>query len=116
LIRSADGRASGLYMKEVPPLRPEGIHYAQIGFGFCGTLPSDHATPLGESTQPFPGKCTLHIGLAICGPDPVDVSLYGHYVNIQTTPAMEKLNKELPEWSKGAEWAHFVSHLVNLKV
>ena len=87
-------------MKDLPPLRPEGIHYAQIGFGLCD----------------IPNKCHLQVGLVICGEDLVEVAVYGHYVALQNTSAMHKIDTDLPSWSKGAEWAHFVSHLVNIKV
>ena len=68
---------------------------------------------------PYPKEgvhCTLQIALAVCGDEEVDMSIYGHYTDITTSPEMERLDSELPVWSKGGEWAHYVSHLVNIKV
>jgi hypothetical protein len=79
-------------------MRPEGIHYVQIGFGLCEE------------------KCSLQAVLAICGDEPLEIASYGHFVNQQHTTALELVDSELPAWSKGAEWVHIVSQLVNQKV
>ena len=61
--------------------------------------------------------CTLQVALAICNSKTsLDVSVYGHYHDISSTPEMEELDTHLPVWSKGAEWSHHVSHLVNFKI
>ena len=72
---------------------------SQVGFGLCKDK-----------------VCSLQVSLAVCGDDRVDLSVYGHYTDITHTQAMDELDADLPEWSKGAEWAHYVSHLVNLQV
>lgn len=90
--------ARSVDLHEVPPVRPEGIHYAQVGFGLCKD------------------RCHLQVVLAICGDAPVEIAVYGHFIEQQHTTALHSLDMDLPEWSKGAEWAHIVSQLVNQKV
>ena len=77
-----------------------GVYFFQIGFGLC--------------SDTF--HCTLQVALGVYDDkEPVDISVYGHYHDISSTPEMDLLDMHLPVWSKGAEWSHHVSHLVNFK-
>lgn len=82
-----------LEMEATPPVRPEGVHYVQIGNGHC------------------PVACTWTFGLEVLGPEPVHVTAYAHYVEMKHTPEMDKLDAVLPSWSLGAEWTHFTGSL-----
>ena len=92
-----------LKLRPMPQLRPDGVYFFQVGFGLCDK----------------DSHCTLQMALATCddeSKEPLDISVYGHYHDISSTPEMEELDMHLPVWSKGAEWSHHVSHLVNFKV
>lgn len=81
-----------------PPRALDGIHYIQIGFGVCS------------------GACLFRMQLEVTGTTPIDISAYGHYVLMRSTPELNGLKNELPAWSKGAEWTYFVSKLIATKV
>ena len=89
-------------LESPPHVRDDGVFLAQIGFGFC---------PQGEARG-----CTQLVGLVLCGEAEVDVAAYGHYVHAPTSKPLEELSAEMPEWSKGAEWAYFTSSLIAAKV
>ena len=61
--------------------------------------------------------CRYHFWLDIVGKKELDVAVYGHYItSVVTTPAMERLYEDLPDWAVGAEWAKFASSLVGIRV
>lgn len=78
----------------LPPVRAEGVHYVQIGFGLCER------------------DCLYRAELLVAGEDEVVLSAYGHYVLMRDTAALQRLALALPRWSVGAEWTFFVSKLV----
>jgi len=77
-----------------PPVREEGVHYVQIGFGLC-----EH-------------NCLYRAELLVEGSDDILLSAYGHYVLMRDTAPLQRLSQALPKWSVGAEWTFFVSKLI----
>mgnify|MGYP005993316621 CR=1 FL=1 len=83
-----------LYMVPPPPKRSEGLHYLSIGFGLCSHIDG----------------CQQDIYLLIKGYEPVQIAAYGHYTDEKhDTIEITELLKELPDWSRGAEWTKFPS-------
>ena len=97
------GVTDAFVMETPPPVRPEGVHYIQIGFGAV----------VGRN---YGGSYTQHVVLLVSGSQSVDVSAYGHYPDRTWTSGMAAVDKELPVWSKGGEWTHFVSSLVRSSI
>jgi hypothetical protein len=83
-----------LPMSVPPPVRFEGIHYIQIGFGICKQ------------------QCVFRLEMIVDGNENVELSAYGHYVLMRDTNELKKLTSALPEWSVGAEWTFFVSKVI----
>jgi hypothetical protein len=77
------------------PIRVEGVHYFQIGFGQCTA-----------------GHCLMSLQLVVRGDKPVQIAAYGHYVDQSRDKAIVALVESLPQWSKGAEWTNFPSVLI----
>ena len=83
-----------LYMVPPPPKRSEGLHYLSIGFGLCSHTDG----------------CQQDIYLLIKGYEAVQIAAYGHYTDEKhDTIEITELLKELPDWSRGAEWTKFPS-------
>jgi hypothetical protein len=103
MIQSTDDSAKDSFMQqsialvETPSARMDGVHYLQIGFGYC------------------PGSCLFRMEVEIAGEASIDMSVYGHYVLMQSKELTE-LATDMPAWAKGAEWTNFVSKLVSKSV
>ena len=88
----------------LPGNRHDGVRYVQITAGSCST---------GKARG---GPCRYEYWLDAVGSDELDIAVYGHYMNsVTTTPAMEKLYEDLPDWAIGSEWAKFASMLVGIR-
>lgn len=82
--------------------RAEGIHYFQIGFGFC---PND--------------VCTKIFRLKVRGEEPVEFSAYSHYVDSrdwEEDTSLQAFHNTLPKWSQGAYFTQFPSILVSKNI
>ena len=98
-------RMETVYLHEPPPVRVEGIHFLQIGFGLCHHHHEHH--------QHHPDNtCSTVLHMLVEGDDPLDVAAYGHHIDVPLTAQLQLLQRTLPDWAKGAEWTNFPSHLI----
>jgi len=93
-----DHRIEAVHLTAPPPVRVEGIHFLQIGFGMCHH--QNHHT------------CSTVLHMVVEGDDPLDIAAYGHYIDVPLTEQLQLFHRALPEWAKGAEWTNFPSYLI----
>jgi hypothetical protein len=89
---------SNLEYSDPDPVRLDGVHFIQVGFGGCV------------------GSCIFRMELLVQGNKEIEISAYGHYVLMRSTEELKKLASDLPDWSVGAEWTYFVSKVVATRI
>lgn len=102
-------RIETVHLHEPPPVRAEGIHFLQIGFGLCH---QHHHYHHHKQQQQQHDMCSTVLHMLVEGDDPLDVAAYGHYIDVPLTDELQLLQQTLPDWAKGAEWTNFPSHLI----
>lgn len=103
-------RMETVYLHEPPPVRVEGIHFLQIGFGLCHHHHEHHHH---HHHQQHPDDtCSTVLHMLVEGDAPLDVAAYGHHIDVPLTAQLQLLQRALPDWAKGAEWTNFPSHLI----
>eukprot|EP01039_Chlorochromonas_danica_P002491 gene2490-2729_t len=84
--------------------RNEGLHYFHIASGRCD--------PSTKDNQPY--LCThRRLFFLVRGTEPVELVVYGHYVDLVDDNQVVGLINSLPPWSRGSEWTKFPSVLLS---
>lgn len=77
--------------------RPDGVYYIQIGFGMCPE-----------------NVCRQQVYFEVCDESKeskLQIAAYSHYMEGKDE-MIRKFIKELPDWSQGAEWSQYQSHMI----
>lgn len=105
-------RVETIHLHVPPPVRVEGIHFLQIGFGLCRHHQHHHHRDHPHEPHHDDNTCSTVMHMLVEGDAPIDIAAYGHHTDVPLTTQLQLLQHSLPDWAKGAEWTNFPSHLI----